>query len=105
MSLTKEGAINFFNYLEKQSSCDNKITRLDLEKAVAVDTNGDGKITDIKQTKDFKDGNGNIIGTSTWTEKEIVEKNVNMWIKNASEKWTNDEAIDINEFLDMLNIQ
>lgn len=105
MSLTKEEAINFFNYLEKQSSFDNKITRSDLEKAVAVDTDGDGKITDIKQTKIFKDGNENIIGTSTWTEKEIVKKNVDEWIANASEKWTNDEAIDIDEFLDMLNIQ
>ena len=100
MSLTRKEAIVFFNYIEKKSKHDNKITKSDLEKAVAVDTDGDGKITDIVQTRTLPDGS-----TTTWTEKEIVDKNVSKWIKCASEKWNNDEAIDLNEFLEMLNIK
>lgn len=82
------------------SKFDNKITKSDLEKAVAVDTDGDGKITDIVQSRILPNGT-----TTTWTEKEIVEKNVNQWIKCASDKWNNDEAIDLNEFLEMLDIK
>ena len=99
MSLTKKEAINFFNYIEKLSQHDHKITKSDLERAVAVDTDGDGKITDIVQTRILPDGT-----RTTWTEEEIVKKNVDQWIKCASKKWKNDEAIDINEFLEMLNI-
>lgn len=100
MSITKKEATTFFNYVEKLSNHDNKITKADLEKAVAVDTDGDGEITNITQTRTLPNGT-----TTTWTELEIVNKNVNQWIQNASEKWTNDEAIDLNEFLEMLNIQ
>lgn len=99
MTLTKKEAIQFFHYLEKLSNHDNKITRSDLEKAVAVDTDGDGKITDKEQSRTLPDGT-----VTTWTEKEIVEKNVNQWIKCASDKWNNDEAIDLSEFLEMLDI-
>ena len=99
MSLTKEEATHFFNYVEKLSNKDGKITKSDLEKAVAVDTDGDGKITDIVQSRTLPDGS-----ITTWTEKEIVQKNVDKWITNASEKWENDEAIDLDEFLQMLNI-
>jgi len=100
MSLTKKEATNFFNYIEKLSKHDNKITKSDLEKAVAVDTDGDGKITDIIQTRILPDGS-----TTTWKENEIVDKNVGQWIKCASDKWTNDEAIDLSEFLEMLDIK
>ena len=99
MLLTKKEAIKFFNYIEKLSKHDNKITKSDLERAVAVDTDGDGKITDIVQTRILPDGK-----RTTWTEEEIVKKNVDQWIKCASDKWKNDEAININEFLEMLNI-
>ena len=99
MSLTKEEATQFFNYVEKLSNQDGKITKSDLEKAVGVDTDGDGKITDIVQSRTLPDGS-----ITTWTEKEIVQKNVDKWIANASEKWENDEAIDLDEFLQMLNI-
>ena len=100
MSLTKKEAIHFFNYIEKLSQHDNKITKSDLEKAVAVDTDGDGKITKNKQTRILPNGT-----QTTWTEKEIVDKTVDQWIKCASDKWNNDEAIDINEFLEMLDIK
>jgi hypothetical protein len=103
MSLTKKEATNFFNYLEKSSIHDNKITRSDMEKALSVDTDGDGKITDILQTRTLSDG----VTVTSWTEKEIVTKNVEQWIANAgensSDKW-DDEAIDINEFLEMLKL-
>lgn len=100
MTLTREEAILFFNYIETLSSHDNKITKSDLEKAVAVDTDGDGQITDKVQTRVLPDGT-----TTTWNEIDIMNKNVQEWIKNASEKWLNDEAIDLNEFLQMLNIE
>jgi hypothetical protein len=100
MSLTKNEAIVFFNYIEKLSNHDNKITKSDLEKAVAVDTDGDGKITDIIQSRILPNGN-----ITTWTETEIVNKNVEQWIKCSTDKWTNDEAIDIIEFLELLNIK
>lgn len=41
MSLTIEEATNFFNFIEKSSNVDNKITKSDLENALAVDTDGD----------------------------------------------------------------
>ena len=100
MALSKKEAIRFFNYLEKSSTHDNKITKSDLEKAVSVDTDGDGKITDIVQSRVLSDGT-----TTTWTEKEIVDKNVKQWIKCASDKWTNDEAIDLTEFLELLGVK
>lgn len=100
MSLTVEEATSFFNFLETQSVHDGKITRSDLEKAVAVDTDGDGQITDVVQTRVLADGT-----TTTWTEREIVDRNVAAWIQNASEKWLNDEAITLDEFLAMLNVQ
>ena len=51
MSLTKSESINLFKLIESQSVHDNKITKNDLEKFVAVDTDNDDKITDKVQTK------------------------------------------------------
>tara|TARA_Y100000389_G_scaffold113948_1_gene111095 strand:- start:492 stop:794 length:303 start_codon:yes stop_codon:yes gene_type:complete len=99
MSLTIEEATNFFNFIEKSSNFDNKITKSDLEKALAVDTDGDGQITNIVQSRVLPNGS-----TTTWTEQEILDKNVNKWIQNASEKWTDDQAIDLNEFLQMVGL-
>jgi len=99
MSLTIEEATNFFNFIEKSSNLDNKITKSDLEKALSVDTDGDGQITDIVQSRILPDGT-----TTTWTEKEILDKNVQQWIQNASEKWADDQAIDLNEFLQMVGL-
>lgn len=99
MSLTIEEATNFFNFIEKSSNFDDKITKSDLEKALAVDTDGDGQITDIVQCRVLPKGD-----TTTWTEKEILDKNVNKWIQNASEKWKHDQAIDLNEFLQMVGL-
>lgn len=99
MSLTIEEATNFFNFIEKSSIFDNKITKSDLENALSVDTDGDGQITNIVQSRVLPNGT-----TTTWTEKEILDKNVQQWIQNASEKWDNDEAINLNEFLQMLGL-
>lgn len=99
MSLTIEEATNFFNFIEKSSNVDNKITKSDLENALAVDTDGDGQITNIAQSRVLPNGS-----TTTWTEKEILDKNVNKWIQNASDKWTDDQAIDLNEFLQMVGL-
>lgn len=98
--ISKEEATMFFSFIEKSSEHDGKITRYDLEKAVAVDTDGDQKITDIVQSRVLPDGT-----TTYWTENEIVSKNVNQWIKNAGNKWINDEAIDLSEFLEMLDLE
>jgi hypothetical protein len=97
--MSKEEATMFFDFIEKSSEQDGKITRSDLEKAVSVDTDGDGQITDVVQSRILPDGT-----TTFWTEKEIVSKNVNQWITNASDKWTNDEAIDLAEFLEMVDL-
>jgi Ca2+-binding EF-hand superfamily protein len=101
MGLSKKEAINFFNFLEKSSKHDNKITIEDLRVALEVDTDNDGKITDKEQTRILKDGT-----VTTWKETEVLEKNVNEWIKNAKEagKWEDDNAIDLQEFLEMMKI-
>ena len=99
MSLTIEEATNFFYFIEKTSTFDKKITKSDLVKALAVDTDGDGQITDTLQSRILPNGT-----TTTWTETEILEKNVNAWIVNASEKWNNDQAIDLDEFLKMVGL-
>ena len=98
MSLTTKEATLFFNFIEKSSSVDGKITRADLEKAVSVDTDGDGKITDIVQSRILPSG-----AVTTWTEKEIVDNNVAKWISCSQEEWANDQAIDLQEFLVLIN--
>ena len=92
MAITVEEATRFFNWVEKLSTHDGKITRADLEKAVAVDVDGDGLITDIPQPR----GDG-----TYFTENEIVTNNVAAWITNAGTNWS-DQAITLTEFLAML---
>ena len=100
MSLTIQEATKFFNFIEKSSIFDSKITKTDLEKALAVDTDGDGQITNIIQSRVLPNGQ-----TTTWTEQEILDKNVNKWIECANEKWTNDQAIDLDEFLEIVGLK
>ena len=104
--LTLEEATKFFTYLEtsKDGVRDGKITKSDLENAVAVDTDGDGYITDKPQKRKILQADGTTIET-TWTEKEIVAKNVAQWTKNAGDKWKNDEKIDLEEFLEMVGVK
>ena len=101
MGLSRQEAINFFNFLEKSSKRDNKITIEDLNVALAVDTDNDYAITDKEQTRKLPNGT-----VTTWKETEVLEKNVNEWIKNAKEagKWDDDKAIDLKEFLEMMKI-
>lgn len=63
-----------------------------------------GQITNIVQSRILPNGS-----TTTWTEKEILNKNVQQWIRNASDKWTdndqdNDQGIDLDEFLQMVGL-
>jgi hypothetical protein len=105
MKLSREECINFFNFIEKQSAFDNKITLSDLKAAVAVDTDGDGMITDKQQTRIMKgkDVDGNEIDIiTTWTEVEIMNRMTNLWIENAGDKWLNDQALDVDEFLEIV---
>lgn len=99
MSLTREEAIRFFNSIDASDKVNGRITKSDLEKAVAVDTDGDGEITDIPQSRVLPNGT-----TTTWTEKEIQKKNVDKWIENAAENWKDDQSIDLNEFLSMMRL-
>jgi len=101
MGLNKTEATNFFNFLEKSSKHDNKITIEDLKISLAVDTDNDGKITDKLQSRTLPNGT-----VTTWRETDSLEKNVNEWVKNAKEagKWDDDNAIDLSEFLEMMKI-
>jgi hypothetical protein len=94
MSISREEALRFFTYVEKLSAHDNKITLSDLEKALEVDVDGDGKITDIPQYR--PDG-------TFFTEKGIQKQNVQEWIKNGGIKWANDQALTFEEFWEMVN--
>ena len=102
MSISKAEAICFFNFIERSSKHDNKITRADLEKALEVDTDGDGEITSKLQTRTIIHPVTKVKTTTTWRETEIREQNVQEWIDNANDKWGKDEEITLNEFLEMM---
>ena len=102
MSLSKAEAIRFFNFIERSSKHDNKITREDLEKALWVDTDGDGEITSIPQTRTIIHPVTKVKTTTTWTEEGMIRQNIDQWIANADDKWENDKAITLNEFLEMM---
>ena len=102
MSISKAEAICFFNFIERSSKHDNKITREDLEKALWVDTDGDGEPTDIEQTRTIIHPVTKVKTTTTWTEEGMIKQNIDQWIANADDKWENDKAITLNEFLDMM---
>jgi Ca2+-binding EF-hand superfamily protein len=102
MSISKAEAICFFNFIERSSKHDNKITREDLEKALWVDTDGDGEPTDIEQTRTIIHPVTKVKTTTTWTEKGMIKQNIDQWIDNANDKWGKDEEITLNEFLEMM---
>ena len=103
MSITRKEAINFFNFLEKSSKHDSKITIEDLKIALAVDSDNDGKITDISFNRVIFEGTDKeqII---VMNEQNALIRNINEWTSNAGDKWSNDNAIDLNEFLEMMNV-
>jgi hypothetical protein len=95
MSITYGEARQFFDYVEKQAVADGKITLADLEKALAVDIDGDGQITDIEQPSSD--------GVTTFTEKGILQRTINQWITNAGSRWSDDQALSFAEFWAMVS--
>jgi hypothetical protein len=75
MSLSQEDAKRFFDFVEKQSEQDGKISVEDIRKAVHVDLNNDGVIN----TTPHVDESGN---TLSYSEADIVNNTISEWISN-----------------------
>jgi len=82
--MNKQDVKIYFDWLDAQVKKDGKITREDLEKSVSVDLDNSGIAGDTSQ------------------ELELIRKNVEEWITNAGDKWSDDQALDYEELCDML---